>query len=111
MERTKIDFKTTSGKIISEVVDGVLSKNSAAAKYNTPLFKVFGVSPETVGTLSNDRACQIIANEGIGYAVQHYINATEFSDIETARLWNEADIALDNLEAHLNFGEWMENND
>jgi len=55
----------------------------------------------TVGKLSNTRAAQIIGNEGIGYAVQSYINAEEFSDPMTVKLWNDACNALDLLEEYL----------
>ena len=101
-----IEFRTREGKIITEKVKGTLTLDEAYKKYSSPLFQVFNVKEDTVGKLSNDRACQIISNEGIGYAVQSYINGTEFSDPETVRLWIAADIALDNLQSHLDYEHW-----
>ena len=53
------------------------------------------------GSLDNHEARQIIENEGIGYAVQSYIDGDEFKDPETRKLWNEADKALSDLESYL----------
>lgn len=50
---------------------------------------------------SNEQAARIIASEGIGYGVQCYASGNQMQDPETARLWEEARKALDELEAHL----------
>jgi hypothetical protein len=50
---------------------------------------------------TNGDAVDIIENEGLGYAVQHYISGDSFADAKTARLWNEADRALAALVTHL----------
>jgi hypothetical protein len=67
---------------------------------------LYGLKPKIIekkapGKLSNAKAGQIIANEGIGYAVQSYISASEFSDPLTVKLWGDACNALDLLEEHL----------
>lgn len=49
----------------------------------------------------NGYAVDVIENEGTGYAVQHYIDGSEFKDPETARLWTEASDALNSLEEYL----------
>ena len=46
-------------------------------------------------------AVDIIENEGIAYAVQHYCDGWYFKNEETAALWTRADKALSELEAHL----------
>lgn len=43
----------------------------------------------------------MVEEEGLGYAVQHYINGDSFKDPETARLWTLAAETLDALESHL----------
>lgn len=50
---------------------------------------------------TNGDAVDIIENEGLGYAVQHYISGSAFADAKTARLWNAADSALTELAEHL----------
>lgn len=50
---------------------------------------------------TNGEAVDIIENEGLGYAVQHYISGDAFADPKTARLWNDADRALATLVTHL----------
>jgi hypothetical protein len=47
-------------------------------------------------------AASIVENEGLAYAVQHYIRADKFKDPELRRLWQAANDALDELEAYLN---------
>lgn len=50
---------------------------------------------------TNGVACDILANEGTSYAVQHYCDGSSFKDPETARLWQEAGDACDALEKYL----------
>ncbi len=57
------------------------------------------------GTLSNYEASAIIENEGIGYAVQHYISGEEFKDPATAKLWLNAEKALNDLKEYLEEGD------
>lgn len=54
-----------------------------------------------MGEYTNGDAVDILENEGTGYAVQHYIDGDSFKDPETRRLWNEAALALNELESHL----------
>jgi hypothetical protein len=103
-----IKFRTREGKTFSETVKENLTLVEAHNKYSSPLFQVFEVLDEPEGTLSNIEACQIIANEGVGYAVQHYIRGSEFKDPETVKLWNAADVALDNLLEYLEYSKWEE---
>lgn len=53
------------------------------------------------GTKTNGYAVDVIENEGIGYAVQHYIGAEAFKDPETRRMWAAADKALTDLAKYL----------
>lgn len=46
---------------------------------------------------TNGVAVDIIENEGVGYAVQHYIDGDAFKDPETVRLWKAADKGLKDL--------------
>lgn len=46
-------------------------------------------------------AVDIIENEGLDYAVRHYISGDYFEHAETGRLWDEAEKALDALVKHL----------
>ncbi len=46
---------------------------------------------------TNGDAVDIIENEGVGYAVQHYISGDSFKDPKTAELWNAANKALTDL--------------
>lgn len=46
---------------------------------------------------TNGDAVDIIENESVGYAVQHYIGAEAFKDPTTRRLWRDADRALTEL--------------
>lgn len=50
---------------------------------------------------TNGDACDIIVDEGVGYAVQHYCDGKYFKDPETAALWDAAGQALDTLVKHL----------
>lgn len=54
------------------------------------------------GEYTNGDAADIIENEGVGYAVQHYIDGEWFKDPVTALLWTAADNALTALLAHIN---------
>ena len=49
---------------------------------------------------TNGDAIDVIEDEGLGYAVQHYTSGP-FRDPETQRLWDAAASALNALEAHL----------
>lgn len=42
------------------------------------------------GDRTNGYAADTIENEGLDYAVRHYIDGDAFKDPETARLWTEA---------------------
>jgi len=53
------------------------------------------------GNHSNIDAENIIENEGISYAVQHYISWKEFEDPKTRILWKNAEKALYELEEYL----------
>lgn len=50
---------------------------------------------------TNGYAVDTIENEGVGYAVMHYIGGDAFKDAETAKLWSEASRALETLCNHL----------
>lgn len=50
---------------------------------------------------TNGYAVDTIENEGLAYAVRHYIDGSCFKDPDTARLWREADAALAALITHL----------
>lgn len=52
-------------------------------------------------TQTNGDAADIIENEGMGYAVQHYCDGDYFKDPETARLWAEAADALNALQQYV----------
>lgn len=49
----------------------------------------------------NVYAAQIVASEGVGYAVMDYTSASTFADPETRRLWQECALACCRLEQHL----------
>lgn len=53
------------------------------------------------GEYTNGYAVDTIENEGIAYAVRHYIGGEYFKDPETAKLWSEADEALTKLVNYL----------
>lgn len=50
---------------------------------------------------SNGYAADTIQEEGLDYAVRHYCDGSTFRDPETARLWDVAAKAIDDLYAHL----------
>lgn len=50
---------------------------------------------------TDHEVAEIIEDEGIGYAVLHYMNSTYCKNPETAELWDQAEIALKNLADHL----------
>lgn len=110
MERTKIHFKSANGKNISQIVKGRYTAKEAYDSFNNSLFQVYKVEKVGSGGLSNEKACQIIEVEGICNAVQKYIDGSEFSDPETAKLWDEAEGALFNLLEHLDYNEWEKEN-
>lgn len=53
------------------------------------------------GEKTNGDAVAIIGNEGLAYAVRHYIEGDAFKDPVTAGLWDAASNTLDELVAHL----------
>lgn len=53
------------------------------------------------GEYSNGYAVDTIENEGIAYAVRHYIDGKYFKDRRTMELWDNAADALNELIAHL----------
>lgn len=50
---------------------------------------------------TNGDAVDIIENEGVGYAVQHYVSGSWFKDDTTERLWTNAANALELLQDYL----------
>jgi hypothetical protein len=48
--------------------------------------------------LSNRTVAQIVDNEGIGYAIQHYMSADSIADPELAALWTQANEILSKIE-------------
>lgn len=55
----------------------------------------------TIPNYSDLDARDIIANEGLEYAVRRYVDADAFQNPETRRLWAAASRALDALAQHL----------
>lgn len=53
------------------------------------------------GEKTNGYAVDTIENEGIGYAVMHYISGDEFKDPVTAALWSGSAKSLEALRDHL----------
>ena len=106
-----ITLKSKSGKIVKENIKENISLEEAQEKFDGALFAVIRVEDETFGNWSNERACQIIANEGIGYAVQSYCNSEEFRDPVTRELWDKAEFALDALEEYIDMSGWEDMND
>ncbi len=47
---------------------------------------------------SNFEISEIIEQEGLGYAVQHYLNAAACADPEMKKLWAQAKEALDKID-------------
>ena len=54
-----------------------------------------------MGDKTNGYAADCLEFEGTGNAVQHYIDGDEFKDPETRRLWNNAALALNELECYI----------
>lgn len=50
---------------------------------------------------TDHEVAMIVEDEGIGYAVLHYMAADNCKNPETEELWNQAEIALKNLAEHL----------
>lgn len=50
---------------------------------------------------TNGEAIDIIENEGIGYAVLHYCDGSNFEDYITCFLWDAAQNSLQNLVDYL----------
>ena len=107
-----ITLKSRSGKLVKEQIQANdLTLEDAKERFDSVLFEVVGIEEEHFGNWSNERACQIIANEGADYAVRSYCNSKEFKDPVTRDLWNKAEIALDALDSHIGYEEWLEYND
>lgn len=58
---------------------------------------------------TNRRVAEIVNQEGIGYAVLHYMSSKDIKDKELKKLWNKAHKALKNLEDFLENFEDDEN--
>jgi hypothetical protein len=63
--------------------------------------KIAHIKTPQLGDRTNGDAVDIIENEGIAYAVMHYIDGNEFKDGETAFRWRRAALALELLKEHL----------
>lgn len=50
---------------------------------------------------TNRYVAERIEQEGLDYAIRHYMGSDGFTDRETARLWDEAEKALNALVKHL----------
>lgn len=50
---------------------------------------------------TNAEVADIIANEGIGYAIQSYLGADHIEDPVLAAMWSEAEVKLNQIEAYL----------
>ena len=94
-------LRTKSGKEFSETVNRIIDLEEAREVYENDLVKVIDVQEEKYGDHTNTDAFNIIENEGVGYAVQHYISWKEFKDPETRRLWKLADETLCQLEEYV----------
>jgi hypothetical protein len=63
--------------------------------------RIANIKTPEYGDKTNGYAVDTIENEGLEYAVRHYIDGNEFKDKETAFRWNRAALALDLLVEHL----------
>jgi len=54
-----------------------------------------------VNKYTDGDAVDIIESEGMGYAVEHYCDGSNFESEETAKLWDAAQSALNDLRKHL----------
>ena len=106
-----ITLKSKSGQIVKEKIKENITLGEAQEKYDGALFAVIRVEEEKFGDWTNNRACQIIANEGIGYAVTGYCNSSEFQDPITRDLWDKAEGALYALEEYIGLSDWEDMND
>ena len=104
-------LKTKSGKIVKESLTGTITLEEAESRFNNSLFTVRKVEEEIYGNWSNEKACQVIANEGADYAVRSYCSASEFKDPKTRELWTKASNAIDSLESYIGYSEWADEND
>ncbi len=105
-------MKSRNGKIIREEVNNEnLTLTEAKEIFNSLLFTVIEIEDNKYGDWSNDRACQILANEGTAYAVQFYCRSSEFKDPITRDLWDKAESALNNLEEYVGLSNWEDIND
>jgi hypothetical protein len=53
------------------------------------------------GEATNGDAMDILANEGVGYAVTGYCSGDHFKDPKTTHLWDAAEKALNDLTGYL----------
>ena len=44
---------------------------------------------------------EIVEDEGLDYAIRHYMGSDSIKNPETAKLWDDAALALDALAKHL----------
>ncbi len=49
----------------------------------------------------NDEISDFIKNEGLGNAIQHYVDWKEIKDPKLAKMWEEAAKLLNNIENYL----------
>lgn len=54
---------------------------------------------------SNEDLANIIENEGLGYAIQYYLNPEKIEDVEVRLAWANAKVLLDWLEKKLKIEE------
>ena len=47
--------------------------------------------------ISNQEVAQIVEQEGLDYAIQHYISSKDFEDRKLAELWTKAGEILDEI--------------
>lgn len=51
--------------------------------------------------LSNSQVFDIVESEGLGYAIQFYMNEEKIADKELAKYWKQAKDAIDNIQSIL----------
>lgn len=51
--------------------------------------------------LTNKQVKSIVESEGLGYAVQSYMNGSKIKDLELAKMWDECANLLRKIEAYL----------
>lgn len=45
-----------------------------------------------------EQVAGIVENEGLGYAVQHYMSGEDIADKKLAKLWDEAKVLLNEID-------------